>query len=372
MVAPGSLCEECGSSMDDDKLYDYNDSMTIPLGSYCFVNECTIRIEESNVLLNVINNTGDWIIATDTTNLFMILVNDSINCSSDSDHGTNLYQIDTELYVIRMVVSSSGIIAGVANIVMHLMFKELRTVSGILVIFQCASIFTILMIGGLRTAFYYHHINTPAEVCAVFFDYLNVVCTNIYVVTRATILAHFSYIMYRSYRLLGKIKNERSLLHKYAAFIVGASAISSIIIIAVDVTLDNSFEAGDGQCVYFFDTNNKEGIQLTQSNVAYFVILIIWLLIEISLATIGLVLYFLNTKRCCSATSTSRDFRVFIVLMTIVDLNTIIFIVLLVVNVPTLIGNTIIMTVAASEQVTLFVLFASSSKVTCCSVCNSV
>ena len=59
MVAPGSLCEECGSSMDDDQLYDYNDSVMIPLGSYCFVNECTIRIEESNVLLNVVNDTKE-------------------------------------------------------------------------------------------------------------------------------------------------------------------------------------------------------------------------------------------------------------------------------------------------------------------------
>ena len=367
MVAPGSLCGECGSSMDDDKLYYYNvnDSVMMPLAeSYCFVNECTIRIEESNVLLNVINNTGDWVIATNT-NLFMIFVNDNItNCSSDTDHGTNLYQIDTELYVIRIIVSSSGIITGAANIIMHLMFKGLRTVSGILIIFHCASIITILMIGSLRTVFYYYHINTPAEVCAIFFDYLNVVCTNIYVITRVTILAHFSYIMYRTYRLLGKNENERSLLHKYATFIVGASAISSVIIILVDVMLGNSFDTGDGQCVYFFDTTDKEGIQLSQSNVVYFVILIIWFLIQIALATIGLVLYFLTTKQCC-ATSTSRDFRVFIVLMTIVDLNTIIFVVLLVVNVPTLIGNTILTTVAASEQVALFVLFASSSKVTC-------
>ena len=251
------------------------------------------------------------------------------------------------------------------------MVKELRTVSGTLIIFQCASIVIELMIGDLQTPLYYYQIHTPAVVCAIFFDYFIVVCTNIYVATRATILAHFSYVMYRTYRLLGKIENERSLLFKYITFIAGVCTINSIIIIAVDVTVNNPFEAGDGQCVYFFDTLDREGTQLTQSNVVYFVIIIIWLLIQTVLVTIGLVLYFLNTKRCC-ATSTSRDFRVFIVLMTIIDLNTIIFIVLLVINVPTLIGNTIIMIVAASEQVTLFALFASSSKVTCCSVCNSV
>ena len=266
-----------------------------------------------------------------------------------------------------MVIYTIGILAGVSNISMHLMFKELRTVSGILIIFQCGSIIIVLMIGTLRTTFYYHHINTPAEVCAIFFDYLNVVCVNIYVATRATILAHFSYIMYRSHKLLGENKNEKSLLCKYITFIVRASAISCIIIITVNVTLGNSFEAEDGQCVYFFDTKDKKGVQLTSSNALYFAILVIWLLIQIALVIIGLVLYFLTTKQCCMcAGSTSRDFRVFIILMTIIDLNIIIFIVLLVVSVPTLIGNSIITASAATEQVALFVLFASSSKVRCC------
>ena len=367
MVACGSLCEECGSLMD----VDYNNSVMIPLESYCFVNESTIRIEESTVLLNVINSTGEWVIATDTVNLFMIFVNDSINnCTSNTDHGTDLYHLDTKLYVIRMIVSPSGIIAGVANIVMHLMFKELRTVPGILIIFQCVPIVTILTVSTLRSPFYYHHINTPAEVCAIIFSYLNVVCTNIYMITRATILAHFSYNMYRSYRLLEKNENERSLLYKYIIFIAVASAINSIIIITVDVTVDNSFEMEDGQCVYFFHASDREGMRLTKhSNVIYFVIIIIWFLIQIELGTVGLILYFLATKQCCAA-SPSRDFRVFIIFMAIVDLNAITFIVLLVVNVSTLIGGLIIVAIVATEQVALFVLFASSSKVTCCSICN--
>ena len=75
MALPASsLCKECSSSMDDDKIYYDNDSVILPLESYCFVNECTIRIKESNVLLNVINITGDWIIATNTTNMCLQFV----------------------------------------------------------------------------------------------------------------------------------------------------------------------------------------------------------------------------------------------------------------------------------------------------------
>ena len=48
MVLPASsLCIECSSSMDDDKIYYYNDSVILPVQSYCFVNEYAIRIKES-------------------------------------------------------------------------------------------------------------------------------------------------------------------------------------------------------------------------------------------------------------------------------------------------------------------------------------
>ena len=137
MALPASsLCKECSSSMDDDKIYYDNDSVILPLESYCFVNECTIRIKESNVLLNVINNTGDWIIATNTANMFTAFINSSninSNCSSDSEEATS-YQIDTALYIIQVIVCIIGIIIGVANISMHLIFKQLQTVSGILII----------------------------------------------------------------------------------------------------------------------------------------------------------------------------------------------------------------------------------------------
>ena len=40
------------------------DSIEFNKSQYCFVNECTIKINDFNVLLNIINNTEDWITAT--------------------------------------------------------------------------------------------------------------------------------------------------------------------------------------------------------------------------------------------------------------------------------------------------------------------
>ena len=81
-------------------------------------------------------------------------------------------------------------------------------------------------------------------------------CINIYVVTRTTILAHFSCVMYRTYRLFKKNENERSLLLKYIIFIIVVPAIISTVIIVVDVTVDNSTFGADGACVYFYDISD--------------------------------------------------------------------------------------------------------------------
>ena len=379
MVSPGSLCEECGTSMDDDKLSYYNDSVIIPLESYCFVNECTIRIEESIVLLNVINNTGDWVIATNATSLFMIFVNDSINndCASNTtidsiyaiyNTTASLYELNTGFYAIRMIMYCIAIIAVVTNVSMHLIFRELCTVSGILVIVLCISIGIALLSGAIRIAGYYHQFHIPTEVCAIFTIYLAVVSINIYGTSKTAILVHFVHTMYRGYKLLSGELNKRSLLCKYITFVFGASTVSSGIIITLDAIVYRiAFDAENGQCNYIFNTSDDKEIHLSSLNTIFFVILPIWLLMQVALATVGLVLYFLTTKQCCAA-STSRDIRVSFILIAVVDLNTIIFVVLLFTHISALISSAIMQAIVAVEQVALFMLFASSSKVICCSM----
>ena len=112
--------------MDDDKIYYENYSAMLPLESCCFVNEYTIRMKESNVLLNVINNIGDWIIATNGTNMFTTFINSS-NINSNCKEATP-YQIDTALYIIQVIVCIIGIIIGVCtsfsnNCKQHLAFS---------------------------------------------------------------------------------------------------------------------------------------------------------------------------------------------------------------------------------------------------------
>ena len=161
-IPASSSCIECSSSMDNDKIYYYNDSVVLPPESYCFVNECTIRIKESNVSLNIINITGEWITATNTSNTFTAFINGSINNCSSDETGTNAYQFDTTIYIIQFILCSVGILAGVANISIHLIYKELRTVSGILIIILCIITCSGLLLSASRIAIAYYQIRAVA------------------------------------------------------------------------------------------------------------------------------------------------------------------------------------------------------------------
>ena len=292
MVLPASsLCIECSSSMDDDKIYYYNDSVILPVESYCFVNECIIRLKESNVLLNVINNTGDWIIATNTTNTFIAVINDNINnCSSHTEAIS--YQFDTALYIIQVIVCIVGIIATIANISMHFIFKELLTVSGILIITFCIFSCIGFVVAVTHVTIFSYRINIPATYCTLFISYIYLSNVNTYEATRMILLIHLAYIMYRSYRALGGKKNKRSLLCKYLSIIIVASTLISAIVITVDATTNrNAFDVADrhARCLYIFDEFDQK--ERTLSVISQIATLLIWLFMQVILVTIIFVLY---------------------------------------------------------------------------------
>ena len=218
---------ECNSSMDDDRHY-YDQPVIIYLQDYyCFVNEFTIRIKESNVLLCVVNNTDDGLMATNTTHLFFSFSSHNMSyCSSDASDASNPSRptISTPLYAIRITVSSLSMIVAVAIISIHLMFKELRTIPGILVIILCISHIFLLTLDFIWIALFdYHKILDVTPGSCTTFSYLTLIGMTSYEVSKTAILIHFVYVMYRSYKLLGNQGNERSLLCKYIVFIVGVS-----------------------------------------------------------------------------------------------------------------------------------------------------
>jgi len=171
--------------------------------------------------------------------------------------------------------------------------------------------------------------------------------------------------MYRSFRLLEDPNNEKRLLCKYIAFIIGATSVSSTIIILVDVFCSRKgiSRTMSGQCILIFEqTSNPSELPVI---ILYNFHLIVWIITEIVAATIGFILYFMNTRQCC-VIPTSRDFRVFVLLLFAVGFDIAAFLVLIQLGVSTIIASLVNSTGMAIEQVGLFILFATSSKVLNC------
>ena len=361
-LVPSSLCKKCDSSMDDDR-----PSMTVK-ESYHFLDECTIIIVESNTSLTIINNTEnnttDCMLATNGTNLFKVITNGNIqNCPSD-DNENSSQRPHVVLFVFEIIIIVFVAIVSAANVSMHLIYKELRTIPGILIIILCIFINLIMINLAIQVVIFYHQINVPAGICATL-TYILILCGNFYEATRTSILAHFAYTMYRSYRVLGNLENKRrSLLCKYITFIIAASTTFITITIIVHATSNMLAKL----CVPFFAGAARRSI--TPSVITNYVILIIWLLTEIIMSVIGFVLYFVNTRRCY--TSTTKDFRVAIILTATVDFSITALIIFLFVHTGTSESIThlqilIALFFTAIEQTTLFMIFARSNKVMCCS-----
>ena len=324
--------------------YDDIDSVEITKSQYCFVNECTIRINDSNVLLNIINNTGDWIMATNTTNLF-IAPNNGTKCKSPLDHSVVMF---TFLVIVGSIIISSSSI----NIVIHIIIKELHTVAGAMIVITCASI-NISCVFQLITAIfqYLHPIHHSAWICAIS-KYGVVLFLFMYHIAKVAYLIHFGYLMYRAYKVVTRVMNNRTLMRNYIIAIVAAALFCTALLIIIDLTRDKSGLAitSDGYCAGFF--NNFAATRIVLLLAVGFATLL-----QVIFFVIAIIFYLLVTKRFCG--KGPSDARVSITLFSTIGLSTILMIALLLAGVKSE-STVITASVATSvEQVTLLLIFVT-------------
>ena len=205
---------ECGSEIADLSNNTFDEWTTLLLNESCccFINECTIRIKESNVLLNVINKTADWMIATNTTNLFTILFvisNNSVAYCSQEDENRASYFTFYAVVTFIIVISSS------LNIVLHFLVKQLRSTPGYVIIGICGTIIIVYLCTIILSVFQYlHRVNGNTAICAAF-KYITVSFTIVYTVLKATYLYHVAYLMYRTYKSRPYEEKTKRLLYIY-------------------------------------------------------------------------------------------------------------------------------------------------------------
>ena len=348
-------------SMFVNVLYGYvNDDnniteiISINESQYCFVNQNTIRVSDNftTELLDVINKTEHVVVST-TINSTVIFIAPSNGAMCGSERNF----VPEGLFMILRMILVTTILVAVANISLHLMFKKLRTMAGVLVIILCG-----IVIVAVSISLIYNIINDGSEnptACKVLTSILSYF-TLLYQAIKLVILFQFADLMYKSYKLQSQdTTDKRRLLIKFVIFVLVSSILCFLSAILIDLAVTDSKK--DSLCLTRqFDFDN-----LSVFRIVFNVQIVLFIIAQIIVFLIGFTLYYVVNKSCCKTISTS--FRIAIALVTTIGVGTILFIILNGIEVSTYYTFLAVGGGTLLEQVFLFILFASSSK-----VCNDV
>ena len=345
----------CVDTMENGEELISNETVEMILlntSQYCFVDNNTISIDfNTTTLLSIIDRSEDVIMAKAVGNdsvIFTAALNGS-RCMDDNEDD----QLSTTSYIIQMIIYSITILVAFANIILHLVVKDLRTISGMLIMTLCVSVIVVSFIAiGAITNIYIDNI-TSACVVLVNFSYELVF---IYQATKLSILYQFAYQMYKSYKLeCNQEENIKKRVLKYIAFIIALSIVCLLLVLAIDTGVNGRL------------FSDKERYCLIEDDFTYLYVMLVYgvsgvfIILQYITFAVGLTLYFFVSKKCCVMNST--NFRVTMTLIATVGYNIILLIILTIAQVPYSILITVVISGTLVEQIILLTLFLSSKKV---------
>ena len=319
---------------------------------YCVANDSVIRRRVGDDMMMVLNDTGDWLVVTNGSNLFVFPSNGTADCEE------SVYRPNIVIYAVQTSMYSINFILATCTICLHLYFKELQTVFGVLVTSFCFILNVDHVITMVHNRYQYtHQVNNGGDICATLI-YMRGVMTFLYHTAKFTILFHFTYLMYKSYRARsGGSKLDKKLICKYFIFIVSLTTVYTLIAVPYDLAAPRgAFETEGSYCsIDFLDSD--------LSAIIFIVEICLISIVELATFGIGIALYFLINKRCCELKSS--DIRVCVILVSTAGLNRIAFIIFLESSVSYLKNVAYIVSSIATfvEQSALLIIFLTSKKV---------
>ena len=318
---------------------------------YCSVNNSAIRNKvDSDELLTIINNTGDWLLVFTEDNDGFVIASNISDCEDDVyNPDIVIYAIQTSIYAINFSLAS-------CTIALHLYFKEMQTVFGILITMFCVILNIDHVVTFVHNRYQFTHKVASGEICAMFV-YMRGILTFLYFSTKFTVLFHFTYLMYNSYRVRTVSKKfDTKLMTKYIIFITSLTTVYTMVSIPYDLAVTRgAYDTEGSYCaVNFLDSGTSIVIFITQLSLIFVVQLITF--------GVGIFFYFLVTKNFCNWRSS--DVRVSFILVSTAGLNALLFLISYSVSG----GSSGITFVASSigtfaEQSVLLIIFVTSKKV---------
>ena len=284
---------------------------------YCFVNNYTLRRNnDPSTQLIIVDDTGDWLVANNGTDLLLFSTN--VSDCEDDDYNPNVV-----IYVVQVSMSCIVILSASCTIILHLCLKDLHNEFGLLVAIMCFFVLLTNLTTLVHSKYQFiNKVNDLGYICAVLV-YTKLSFIFFYHSTIITIYFHFAYLMYNTYKLRSFGPNlNKKLICKYVTFIVLLTIICTSLVTTCDVMSGRTaFDTVNGHCA--IDVN-----VIDIRNISSWLIPMLLLLIAVTQLIIfglGIILYFVVSRDLCTLKTT--DVKVCITLVSTSGLQAILFVV---------------------------------------------
>ena len=225
---------------------------------YCLIDNCTIIRNDTGQQLDIVYTTQSHLVVIPTdgqTSTMLISKNDpELFCSST---GTT---DNANTPIIRVVTSLLSTLLSGYIAVLHLMFKELRTIFGkLMIIYNIASSLTSLIIATLMLTHYSIMVYSITPCYLIYFALMQ--STMVTEGSATCITAYFAYVMHQSCKCIEVKKEHNKKFYKNSMkYIFGSLLLFDILIFGYDFGTATFQHAvlPNGHCSYFAEYHTIE------------------------------------------------------------------------------------------------------------------
>ena len=207
---------------------------------YCIIDNCTIMRIDTGQQLDIVYTTESLLVVTPVdghTSMEIAKIDDEMPCLEY--HNTNGISLIAEFLLTVILTSLMFIVSGYVFIV-HLLFKELRTIFGKLLMFYSFGVMSMAAsVIALVTMHLLITVNSQTICHTTMIIFIIAVAT--YEVFAANILTHLAYTMYRCYKLKSGISTETKqfLFRCYVSYALVTLVLLFFLVITYDWSTGN-------------------------------------------------------------------------------------------------------------------------------------
>ena len=213
---------------------DFPGSQEVTALEYCFINNCTIMITDTGEKLDIVYTADSLLVATPTDGRTAVKIakldNELVCITSNTVNST-----PAEVYIVMLLFTTLVLTVNGCVIVVHLMFKQLRTSFGKLLMLYCLYIVCMAVSFFVRMTMVLSQTGRLLLAC----HYLTLIVVTFsigYEATATSMLHCLTYIVYRSNQLQRITQEEsKSLYRWHIGYILGTMFLVAFLMITYDV-----------------------------------------------------------------------------------------------------------------------------------------